>query len=361
MEKMKKEIGIFILNYNGIDWLKKIVPNIIKYSDGVELVIIDNQSNDDSLIWLKNTFPDVQIRLNDKNYGFAKGYNNILLHEKKYKYFVLLNNDTQVTKNWLTPLFDLIKNENVGVVQPKIKNLTLEEKELKKSDFFDYAGAAGGFIDILGFPFCRGRILNKIEKDTGQYDNNKQIFWASGCCFIITQELFHQIHGFDEDLFMHQEEIDLCWRVQRLKKNIIYCAESNIFHFGGGTMKYDNPNKKYYNHRNSLLILSKNLPIRYLFFVIPVRLLIDYILILYYILYGVFHYIKNQDLRIMKYSFSILKAHFNYFLLLPKFIKKRNPEINSIKLVKSQLIYNNSIILDFFIRRKKKFSDLKKF
>ena len=361
MEKINHKLGIFILNHNGIKWLEKNLNNIVQHSQNNKIVIIDNNSNDNSIEYVRNNFPQISIKFNYKNYGFAKGYNNILLKEFNFKYFILLNNDVVLTENWINPMLDLIEKDEIGIVQPKILNLSNKEK-------FDYAGAAGGFIDITGIPFCRGRILNNLETDYGQYNTNMQIFWASGCCFLIKSELFQKLNGFDEDFFMHQEEIDLCWRAQAKNSKIYYCSETTIYHYGGGTLASINPKKHFYNHRNSLLLLLKNLSFHLILIIFPIRLMIDYLVVIYYfltgLLYTIFtiplylhkHYTPNQKKGIekIKTSFFILIAHISLLLLLPKFIKKRSP-------INSKNIYPGSIILDYYLMKKKKFSDLKKF
>ena len=240
METINRKIGIFILNYNGVKWLKKTLPTLIKYSEEAEIIIIDNNSSDNSIKYLKTHFPSIEVKINKQNYGFTKGYNEVLLKEIRFKYFIIMNNDVKVSKNWIAPLLKKIKNKDVGIVQPKIKSL-------KNPNYFDYAGAAGGYIDIFGIPFCRGRILNNIERDIGQYNDDTTIFWASGACFMIEAKLFQKLHGFDEVFFMHQEEIDLCWRAQNLNKKSYYVGESTVYHFGGGTLKYKSAKKTYYN------------------------------------------------------------------------------------------------------------------
>ncbi|MAQ69539.1 MAG: dTDP-Rha--alpha-D-GlcNAc-pyrophosphate polyprenol alpha-3-L-rhamnosyltransferase [Flavobacteriales bacterium] len=332
---MNKKIGIFILNYNGINWLKQTLPNLIKYSKKAEIIIIDNNSTDNSIQYLETHFPSIELKINIQNYGFAKGYNDILLKEKRFKYFIIMNNDVKVSKNWIVPLLKIMQNKDVGIVQPKIKSL-------QNPNYFDYAGAAGGYIDCFGIPFCRGRIFNNIELDTGQYDDDTTIFWASGACFMIKAKLFQKLNGFDEIFFMHQEEIDLCWRAQNLNKKSYFAGKSTVYHFGGGTLEYKSPIKAYYNHRNNLLLLIKNLNSRFIF-IMFCRILLDYILILGYIFSG-FFYLKNV--------FYILKAHGSLLLLLPKFLKSRKPN-------KSNLIYNGSIIFDYYIKGRKKFSQLK--
>ena len=340
MEKMNRKIGIFILNYNGLSWLKQNLNNIIEYSPEAEIIVIDNNSHDQSIKYLNQNFSSIEVIRYTQNYGFSKGYNKTLLTEKRFDYFIIMNNDVQVTKNWIPSLLKTIQKPNTGIVQPKIKNIL--------SNSFDYAGGAGGFIDIFGIPFCRGRIINTLEKDTGQYNDNRDIFWASGCCFMIKKDLFQELNGFDEDLFMHQEEIDLCWRTQKTNQKVHYCSTSTIYHFGGGTLSYNAPQKSYYNHRNSLLILLKNLSWPMIFFIIPCKIIGDHIIIIWYLL----HLLCFNKKFIT--AFFIIKAHIHFLLLSIKFLKKR-------KTMPNKLIYRHSILLDYFLLKKKKFSDLNNF
>ncbi|MBF25178.1 MAG: hypothetical protein CMP49_01490 [Flavobacteriales bacterium] len=361
MEEIKEEIGIYILNYNGINWLKKNLNNIIKNSGTIQIIIIDNNSHDNSVDYIEKHFPKVEIYTHKTNYGFSKGYNNVLLKENRFKYYILLNNDVKVTENWINPMLDLFNRGQAKIVQPKILS-AIKEKQ------FDYAGAAGGFIDIMGIPFCRGRIFNTLELDCNQYNDSVDIFWASGCCFMIESKLFKKLNGLDEDLFMHQEEIDLCWRGQKENIKILYCPQSTIYHYGGGTLSTQNPLKSFYNHRNNLLILIKNLPIYLLMIIIPVRIIIDYSLIISNLISGLLYLVfisplylnKIYDTNIqyglkkIKKGFLILFAHISVIFLLKKFIKKRAP-------IYPTRVHLRSIIFDYYIMRIKQFSKLKKF
>jgi len=238
MIKSEKRISIAILNYNGENYLKKFLPLIIKYSDKKlsSIYVIDNDSSDDSILLIKKKFPSVNIILNKKNYGYAKGY-NLGLKKIKSDYIVLINNDVEVTKNWLLPMFhSMEENNNIGSCQPKI--LSYENRNL-----FEYAGAAGGYIDFLGYPYCRGRIFNTLELDKGQYDSSKEIFWSSGACMMIRNDLFKKLGGFDQTFYAHMEEIDLCWRIKRLGLKNFCFPKSRVYHLGGGTLNYNNPKK----------------------------------------------------------------------------------------------------------------------
>jgi len=353
MEKVNK-IGIFILNYNGLNWLKKTLTNIVKYSPNVHIIIIDNNSNDGSITYVKEKFSELEIIRYKKNYGFSKGYNKALLTEKRFQYFLIINNDLIVTHNWINPMLELIKKNNIGIVQPKIMNLDNRQK-------FDYAGGAGGFIDTFGIPFCRGRLLNNIEEDYGQYNNDIPIFWASGCCLLIESELFQSLNGFDEDLFMHQEEIDLCWRAWGKNKKSYYCAKSTVYHHGGGTLRKNDFKKHYYNHRNNLLIILKNLDNNLIYSRLPIRIIFDYCIILYHIHEGIYLFFCNIYKKILKFSIiqektliiiAILQAHYSFLKLYLPFLRKR-------KAINSKLIQKGSLIFNYYIRNRKKFSDLK--
>jgi len=340
------KIGIYVLNYNGIYWLKQNLNMLVSESAKANIVVIDNNSTDNSIKYLSDNYPEIEIRKNNKNYGFSKGYNHVLLKEKKYEHFVLINNDVEVTKNWLEPMLEMIKNKNIGIVQPKILNKQQKNK-------FDYAGAAGGFLDILGLPFCRGRIINHIEYDKGQYDYNAPITWASGCCFMIKAKLFQELNGFDEDLFMHQEEIDLCWRAHDRSSEVYYCYNSVVYHVGGGSLKYTNPIKSFFNHRNSLLIIIKNMNLANLLVTIPMRIIIDYLVIILNVFESIVGLFKIDWNRTkIKNAKSIIQAHISFFKLMPKFILKR-------KAIKKNILTNKFILIECYLKGHKKFTELK--
>jgi GT2 family glycosyltransferase len=267
--------------------------------------VADNASTDDSIVTIQANFPTVQIIQNKDNYGFAKGYNDALKN-LDYDLYALVNSDIEVTENWLQPIVEKFQNEpTTAILQPKIL-------DFKNKSNFEYAGAAGGFIDQYGFPFCRGRIFNSIEKDLKQYDDECEIFWASGACFFIKSSVFHQLDGFDEDFFAHQEEIDLCWRAINSGHHIQYTSKSVVYHVGGATLHQGNPKKTYLNFRNSLLMLVKNLPKKRLFPVIFSRLCLDGLAGIQFIFQGK-----------PKHTLAILQAHFSFYSLLGRFLKKR--------------------------------------
>ena len=338
MIKSEKRISIAILNYNGENYLKKFLPSIIKYSDKKlsSIYVIDNNSSDDSISLIKKKFPSVNIILNKKNYGYAKGY-NIGLKKIKSDYIVLINNDVEVSENWLVPMFhSMEENNNIGSCQPKI--LSYENK-----DSFEYAGAAGGYIDFLGYPYCRGRIFNTLELDNGQYDSEKEIFWSSGACMMIRNELFKKLGGFDQSFYAHMEEIDLCWRIQRVGLKNFCFPKSRVYHLGGGTLNYNNPKKTFLNFRNNLIMITKNEPLMSIIVKLPIRLFLDFFASIYLL-------IKNKSLI---HFLEVIKAYISFILKLPQLLfKRKRTKMNSIKM-------NKGIIpLEYYLRGKKRFSDL---
>ena len=289
-----KKIAVVILNWNGKSLLEKFLPSVIEYSPEATVYVVDNASSDDSVVFMKAHFPMVQLIQNTRNFGFAEGYNEGLRHVDA-EIFALVNSDIEVTPNWLKPLLETFEKEpEVGIIQPKIRHY-------KNKDYFEYAGAAGGFIDQYGYPFCRGRIFETIEKDTKQYDDDCNIFWASGACFFIRSSVYHSLNGFDADFFAHQEEIDLCWRAINKGHQIKYSSKSIVYHLGGATLQKANPQKTFLNFRNSLLMLVKNLPKSSLFKVLFIRLLLDS-------LAGIQFLLKGQPFHTM----AIINAHFHF-------------------------------------------------
>ena len=287
-----KTCQVVILNWNGADMLRRFLPSVVEHSQAfttsrgescsVEVVVADNGSTDDSLTVL-SSFPSVRTTLLDRNYGFAEGYNRALAHTTA-DYTVLLNSDVQVTPRWLEPVINYMEEHaEVVAAQPKIlAHASLHEHPHR----FEHAGAAGGFIDILGYPFCRGRVLATVEDDHGQYDTLTDIFWASGACLFCRTQAYHDAGGLDPAFFAHMEEIDLCWRLQALGHRIVCVPQSEVFHVGGGSLSYESPRKTYLNFRNNLLMLYKNLPSRRLWWVMTCRLVLDYVAALQLLLTG---------------------------------------------------------------------------
>ena len=246
------KFAIAILNWNGEKLLKQFLPSVVASSPQAVIYLIDNASNDGSLNYVEKTFPALQIIALNQNYGYAGGYNKGLVHVKE-DVICLLNNDVLVKQGWLEPIINHFKNNpNSAIAQPHIMDFNHPHK-------FEYAGAAGGYIDRLGYPYCRGRIFNHLEDDRGQYDQNESVFWASGACFFVRKNIFEALGGFDEDFFAHMEEIDFCWRAKNQNMEVYALHESKVYHLGGGTLK-PSPEKTYLNFRNSLLMLLKNLP-----------------------------------------------------------------------------------------------------
>jgi hypothetical protein len=333
------KIAIIILNWNGKQLLEKFLPSIVKYSDfdNVKIFVADNASTDGSVAFVKQTYPKIKIIQNSENAGFAKGYNDAL-KQVDADIYTLVNSDIEVTDGWLNPVISAFQNEpNTAIIQPKIL-------DYKNKNKFEYAGAAGGFIDKFGYPFCRGRIFSKLETDSQQYNDEIEIFWASGACFFIRSSVFQELNGFDEDYFAHQEEIDLCWRAKNLSKNIKYVGKSTVYHVGGATLKEENPKKTFLNFRNSLYSLVKNSPKNKLIPVILMRLVLDGFASLKFLI----------ELRPM-HLLAIIRAHFSFYRNFHKMLKKRN---ESPKIVGYYKI--KSIVWQYFILDKKKYGTLLK-
>ena len=298
--------AIVILNWNGKKLLEQFLPSVVNFSSQeAEVYVADNASTDDSIEFIKQNYPTVKIVKNSINGGYAKGYNDALQHINADIY-CLVNSDIEVTKNWLTPILTTFKTApNTAIIQPKI----LDFKDKSK---FEYAGAGGGFIDLYGYPYCRGRIFNHLETDNGQFNDTTDIFWASGACLFIRSEVYHKLNGFDEDYFAHQEEIDLCWRAKNEGFNIKYVGNSTVYHVGGATLKAINPKKTYLNFRNSLLNVVKNVPRKWFLFVIFSRLILD----------GIAGVKFLTELK-PQHTIAIVKAHFSFYANFFKFLGKR--------------------------------------
>ena len=329
--------AVVILNWNGKKLLEQFLPSIVNFSSKeAEIYVADNASSDDSLQFVREFFPSVKIIENQTNEGFAKGYNDALqLIEANI--YCLINSDIEVTENWLTPVLELFaKEKNTAIIQPKL----LDYKNKTK---FEYAGAAGGFIDLYGYPYCRGRIFWDLEKDNSQYNDIAPIFWASGACFFIRSKVYHQLGGFDEDYFAHQEEVDLCWRTKNAAYDVKYVGTSTVYHVGGATLQESNPRKTYLNFRNSLLNVIKNVPKEWFAFVVLLRLILDGIAGLKFLV----------ELRPI-HTIAVIKAHLSVYKNLFKFLKKRRK-------LKRNYIYNlhTSIVWQYFILRRKTFDKLK--
>lgn len=328
--------AIVILNWNGQELLERFLPSVIHHSSHIaKIYVADNASTDGSVAFIQKEFPDVKIIANSSNGGYAKGYNDALITIDADLY-VLLNSDVLTTQGWLEPIINLFKDPTIGAVQPKIK-------DLNNPSYFEYAGAAGGYLDALGYPYCRGRIFTTLEEDKGQYDTTVEVQWASGACLFVRSIAFWQAGGFDESFFAHQEEIDLCWRLKTNKWKVLASGESEVYHLGGATLAAAHPKKTFYNFRNTLFVVVKNVAGFRAFFIIMARLLLDGIAGLKFLTEGK-----------PKHLVAILQAHLSFYKQLPKLLEKRYEG-------KQSLSYSSlfSIIFSYFIKGIKKYSEIK--
>lgn len=324
-------VAVVILNYNGEQFLRQFLPAVIQHSTEAEIIVADNASTDQSIEILKAEFPAVRLIQLKSNYGFCGGYNRAL-QEVNADYYVLLNSDVEVTSQWLQPIIKLLDNQpHIAAAQPKIKSF-------HNKDDFEYAGAAGGFIDILGYPFCRGRIFDEVEKDLGQYNDTREIFWATGACMVVRSKLYHQIGGLDEDFFAHMEEIDLCWRLKRKGHSIYYVGNSTVYHVGGGTLSKVNPRKTYLNFRNGLSLLIKNLSLPALLWKLPFRIILDYVAAIRFLVQGQ-----------ANHAWAIVRAHVSVLVKVGSNLSKRTPSHN----VRLTGIYPGLLIWQHFIKKRK--------
>ncbi len=334
------KVAIVILNWNGLDLLKKFLPTVVKLSsDTGSIYLADNASGDNSLNWVSENYPEVRIISLESNFGFAGGYNHAL-DKIDAEYYILLNSDVEVSEGWLDPLISFMDIEKgVAACQPKILSY-------RNRNYFEHAGAAGGFIDKFGYPYCRGRIFAYAEMDNGQYDTIRDIFWASGACLCIRSAVWKEAGGFDQDFFAHMEEIDLCWRINSLGYRIVAIPDSVVYHLGGGTLPYSSPTKVYYNFRNSLYLLYKNLPLKGRLTTLFFRKILDGIAAIKFLLSFEF-----------KAFYAVLRAHISYYGAKKKLNEKR--KLFSIKNARypEHLILNKSIALNYFLRSKKQFTD----
>ncbi len=326
--------AVVILNWNGREHLEQFLPSVVKHTPRqVRIIVADNGSTDDSVEWIKKSYPSVEIILLGENHGFAKGY-NIALEQVDAECFVLLNSDIEVTEGWLEPLVATITNsQDVGAVAPKLRSYGYR-------DMFEYAGAAGGYIDILGYPFCRGRILSTLESDSGQYDDKREVFWASGAAFCCRAELFRRMGGFDADFFAHMEEIDLCWRMQLAGYKVMVEPRSVVYHLGGGTLPNDSPRKLYLNYRNNLMMLFKCTPTWQRCIVAVARPMAD-------ALSAVIYLIKGE--RVL--ANAVWMAYKEFFMRHKELGEKRKTVRSSVK-QESQTIYKGSIVVRYALGQK---------
>ena len=337
-------LAIVILNYNGQSFLAKFLPTILANADGHPVYVADSASTDGSVAFLQSDFPTVRVIELSRNEGYAGGYNRALDHIRTHyggaAYYALANSDIEVTPGWISPILSLLNaNRQVVACQPKIRSYS-------QRNLFEHAGAAGGFIDWLGYVFCRGRVFATFETDQGQYDDNRRVFWATGACLFVRAEVFHQTGGFDESFFAHMEEIDWCWRVQRLGYEVWTCGQSMVYHVGGGTLPKSNPHKTYLNYRNSLFMLYKNWPADgWLWGKILLRLVLDGLSSLLFLKVG-----QWRDVV------AILQAHFAFYGRLSHLQKQRRELQRQQK--NDAVLYENSIVWQYFIEGKKTFGEL---
>jgi hypothetical protein len=340
---MASKTAVVILNWNGKKFLEEFLPILINNTSNADIIVADNQSTDNSVDFLENNFPNIQLILNEENGGFAKGYNDALKRiEGKYEYYVLINSDIEVETNWLDPLVELLdKNKEIAGAQPKVRSF-------HRKEFFEHAGASGGFMDINYYPFCRGRIFDEVEKDEGQYDNLKEVFWTTGACMIIRAKIYHELEGLDEDFFAHMEEIDLCWRAKKRGYSFYVEPNSLVYHVGGGTLNYESPRKTFLNFRNSLYTIHKNHE-GILIGKVIWRMMLD----------GVAA-IKFLTSFKFKHFAAIMKAHFAYYGQLKKLNQKRRFIKNNSTSFNSTGHYKASILWAYFFKRIKTFRALNK-
>jgi GT2 family glycosyltransferase len=331
------KVAVVILNWNGKQLLEQFLPSVVEFSREAKVYVADNASTDDSVAFVKEKFPDVSIVVNDTNTGYAGGYNEALQHIEADIY-ALVNSDIEVTENWLQPIINTFQKEpTTAIIQPKIL-------DFKNKSYFEYAGAAGGYIDQYGYPFCRGRIFDTLEKDNGQYDTNEEIFWASGACFFIRSTVYNELNGFDTSFFAHQEEIDLCWRATNKGHVIKYLFQSKVYHVGGATLQQGSTQKTELNFRNSLLMLTKNLPQKDLYRVLFIRMVLDGIASLKFLLEG-------QP----KHLFAVLKAHQSFYQMFSINYNKRG------SYQESNYYYSKNIVFNYFVKKMYFFSNLIRF
>lgn len=337
----KPKVAVVIVHWNRRELLERFLPALMKTTyPNVEIVVADNSSDDDSLAFLSENYPAIKVVLNDKNYGYAGGYNQSLQHVDA-DYYVLLNNDIEVPPGWLEPIIDVMSNDTkIAAAQPKVLDYNNHKK-------FEYAGAGGGYIDVFGYAFCRGRLFEVLETDNNQYDETTSVFWSTGACMIVQAKVFKQLGGFDEHFFAHMEEIDLCWRMQLAGYKLKIVPQSTVYHVGGGTLNKQSPQKTYLNFRNNLIMLTKNLPLSTLCWLIPFRAVLDLLGSIFFMMNG-----------LPKYSLAVHKAHVHYFFQFGKWWRLRKQNTSFKPLHKLMGVYNGSVVWEHFIRKVKYFSEL---
>lgn len=337
------KVAVALLTYNNRDLLEQFLPGIIATTPTTGdygIFVIDNASTDDTQEYLKQFSSKINIIKVAVNKGFTNGY-KVGLSQIDADIFCMISSDVQISENWLEPVIELFDQDSkIGVIQPKIKSF-------HRRNEFEYAGAAGGFIDKDGYPFCRGRIFYTLEEDNGQHEENMEIFWASGACFFVRADLYLESGGLDDDFYAHMEEIDLCWRLKNRGYKIMACPKSEVYHMGGAVIAYGSPQKVYRNHRNNLIMMFKNYPKNVVFGKIIKRLFMDALAFANMIMRGE-----------VKASFSIVSAHWNFFYHLPMWIKRRKETQSWVVKHCKTGVFPKSIVSEYFIKGNKKFSDL---
>ncbi len=338
----QQDTAVVILSYNGTKWHELFLPKIVEEAHtGYDVIVVDNASTDETLQYVQTNFPTIKTLQIGVNHGFANGYYEAL-NQIQAKYYILLSADFEVTEGWFPPLHEAMeKDEQLAACQPKIRYW-------RDRECFEYAGAGGGFMDNFGYLFCRGRIFFDIEKDLGQYNDNIEVFWASGGCFMVRSALYHQVGGLDNSLYAHMEEVDLCWRLKNAGYKIGYIAASLVYHVGGSVISYGSPQKLYYNFRNNLVLLIKNERTSKLLWLFPLRMVLDGVAGLRLLLTG------N-----VRQTYTIIKAHFHFYRDLDKWLDQRKKNKAMIVKRNEEGIYPRSIVWDYFLLRKKKFAQLK--
>ena len=338
-----KPFAVAILNWNGIDLLKRFLPLVVNHSQDLATVyVVDNASRDDSVLWVEENHPEVNIIRHDGNFGYAGGYNKAMGFIKE-EFVVLLNSDIETTPNWLEPLYKLFsKIPELAACQPKIR-------DLKNKEYFEYAGAAGGFMDWLCYPFCRGRIFYALEKDEGQYNQTSDVFWATGAALVVRKSHYFDAGGLDESLFAHMEEIDLCWRMHRNGKRVMYCAESTVYHLGGATLHESSPRKTYLNFRNNMIIMAKNLPKREFLGKLILRLVLDGVAAIKFLFQGQ-----------AAHTWQVARAHFGFYARFPRIPRGRKVSPNTPPMKTIPGAFKGTTIWHYFITKQRKFSELPK-
>ena len=337
-----KKTSVVILNWNGAKLLKQFLPTVLMHTqtEDCEVVVADNNSSDNSIEVLRQQFPNVKLILLDKNYGFAEGYNKAL-QQIDSEYVVLLNSDVETSFNWLNPLIEhLEQNRDTAAVQPKILSYT-------NKTMFEYAGAAGGFIDRYGYPFCRGRILHELEEDKGQYDEPIEIFWATGACLCMRKDDYMEAGGLDGDFFAHMEEIDLSWRLLARGKKVVCLPQSKVYHVGGASLNSESPRKVHLNFRNNLLMIYKNATQTKLIEVLLIRIVLDTAAAAHFLVQGKWRHAK-----------AVGKAYSDFIKMRPAFKAKRKYNLDKTIQTNIPQLYKGSMLFDFYFRRKKKYSDI---